>query len=94
MVGHQAGPSRRADRDHRARLALLNATVSARLETVFQRFEIRGADFAVLATLVHLGHAQLSQRRLGSELWLSPGSISLRVDRLVHRGCFSPAPTR
>jgi DNA-binding MarR family transcriptional regulator len=60
--------------------------VASKLEAVFEPFGIRGADFAVLATLVRLGDAPVTQRRLGIELGLSPGTISLRVDRLVRRG--------
>jgi DNA-binding MarR family transcriptional regulator len=69
-----------------ARLARLQALTAPRLETVFQRFGIRGADFAVLATLVRLAGDVVSQRRLASELGLSAGTISLRVDRLVRKG--------
>jgi len=68
-----------------ARLARLQALLAPRLEAVFGRFRIRGADFAVLATLVRLSHENVSQRRLASELGLSAGTISLRVDRLVRR---------
>lgn len=69
-----------------ARLARLNQTLGPRLESAFARFGIRGADFAVIATLVRLGDARVSQRWLGRELGLSPGTISLRVDRLSGRG--------
>ena len=69
-----------------SRLARLQATLMPKLEAVFERFGIRGADFAVLATLVRLADASVTQRRLGIELGLSPGTVSLRVDRLVRRG--------
>ncbi|MBV9164693.1 MAG: MarR family transcriptional regulator [Solirubrobacterales bacterium] len=69
-----------------ARLDRLYHTLGAKLESAFERFGIRGADFAVIATLVRLGDAHVSQRRIGSELRLSPGTISLRVDRLARRG--------
>jgi DNA-binding MarR family transcriptional regulator len=69
-----------------SRLARLHATLSPKLESSFERFGIRGGDFAVLATLVRVGDALLSQRRLGDELGLSPGTISVRVERLVRRG--------
>jgi DNA-binding MarR family transcriptional regulator len=68
-----------------ARLARLQAMMAPRHEAVFQRFGIRGADFAVLATLTRLKGARVSQSRLGAELGLSPGTVSLRVDRLVRR---------
>jgi DNA-binding MarR family transcriptional regulator len=40
----------------------------------------------VLATLVRLAGDGVSQRRLGSELGLSAGTVSLRIERLVRRG--------
>lgn len=69
-----------------ARLARLNAALSPKLESVFERFGIRGADFAVIATLVRLGDARVSQRRLARELGLSPGTVSVRLDRLARLG--------
>lgn len=69
-----------------ARLARLQALLSPRLETVFERFGLRGGDFAVIATLVRLDLPSISQRRLASELGLSAGTVSLRIDRLVQRG--------
>jgi DNA-binding MarR family transcriptional regulator len=75
-----------------ARLARLHALLGPRLEEVFVRFGLRGSDFAVLATLVRLEGEALSQRRLGAELGLSPGTISLRIDRLVGRGLVEREP--
>lgn len=69
-----------------ARLARLQAELAPRLEAVFNRFGLRGADFAVLATLARLAQDGVSQRRLASELALSAGTISLRIDRLVRHG--------
>ena len=69
-----------------ARLARLQAELAPRLETVFARFGLHSADFAVLATLVRLAGDGVSQRRLASELGLSAGTVSLRVDRLVRGG--------
>jgi DNA-binding MarR family transcriptional regulator len=69
-----------------ARLARLQALVAPRLESVFERFGIRSTDFAILATLVRLAGETISQRRLGFELGLSAGTISLRIDRLVRKG--------
>lgn len=68
-----------------ARLARVQALVGQRLEAVFGRFGLRAADFAVLATLVRLAAESVSQKRLASELGLSAGTVSLRVDRLVKR---------
>jgi DNA-binding MarR family transcriptional regulator len=69
-----------------ARLARLQAQLAPRLEAVFARFGLHSADFAVIATLVRLAGDGVSQRRLGSELGLSAGTVSLRIDRLVRRG--------
>ncbi len=69
-----------------ARLARLHAVVAPRQAEVIERYGVRGTDFAVLATLVRLSDEDVSQRRLGLELGLSPGTISLRIDRLVGRG--------
>src|SRR5437763_8597550 len=69
-----------------ARLARLQAVLSPRLEAVFARFELRGADFAVIATLIRLADESVSQRRLASELGLAAGTVSLRIDRLAQRG--------
>lgn len=75
-----------------ARLPRLQARLGPRLEEAFVRFGLRGTDFAVLATLVRLEGEALSQRRLGAELGLSPGTISLRIDRLVGRGLVERGP--
>lgn len=75
-----------------ARLARLQAVLGPRLETVFARYGIRGADFAVIATLVRLAAESVSQRRLAAELALSAGTVSLRIDRLVQRGLAERRP--
>ncbi|MBV9166577.1 MAG: MarR family transcriptional regulator [Solirubrobacterales bacterium] len=75
-----------------ARLARLQALLSPRLEMVFARYGTRGADFAVIATLVRLAAESVSQRRLASELGLSAGTVSLRIDRLVQRGLAERRP--
>jgi DNA-binding MarR family transcriptional regulator len=75
-----------------ARLARLQAVLSPRLEMVFARYGLRGADFAVIATLVRVAAESVSQRRLASELGLSAGTVSLRIDRLVQRGLAERRP--
>ena len=75
-----------------ARFARLQAELAPRLEAVFARFGLHSADFAVLAALVRLAGDGVSQRRLGSELGLSAGTVSLRVDRLVRRGLADRQP--
>jgi DNA-binding MarR family transcriptional regulator len=74
------------------RLLRLQTILAPRLESLFERFGLRTADFAVLATLVRLAEQAVSQRRLGLELGLSPGTVSLRVDRLVRRGLVRRGP--
>jgi DNA-binding MarR family transcriptional regulator len=69
-----------------ARLARLQAVLTPRLEAIFTRFGVRGADFALLATLVRLGAEKVPQKRLASELGLTGGTVSLRIDRLVRCG--------
>jgi DNA-binding MarR family transcriptional regulator len=59
---------------------------------VFSRYGTRGADFALIATLVRLAEESVSQRRVASELGLSAGTVSLRVDRLVQRGLAERRP--
>jgi len=75
-----------------ARLARLQAVLSPRLEAVFARYGLRGADFAVLATLVRLGAGSISQGQLAAELGLSAGTVSLRLDRLAHLGLAQRLP--
>jgi DNA-binding MarR family transcriptional regulator len=75
-----------------ARLARLQAVLTPRLESVFERYGIRSGDFAVIATLVRLADGSVSQRRLASELGLSAGTVSVRMDRLVQRGLVDRRP--
>jgi DNA-binding MarR family transcriptional regulator len=75
-----------------ARLARLHAVLGPRLEAVFAHYGLRGADFAVLATLVRLGAGRVSQGRLAAELGLSAGTVSLRLDRLEQLGLAQRLP--
>jgi DNA-binding MarR family transcriptional regulator len=69
------------------RLTRLAAAWNAEIERVFARFGITRTDFAVLANLRRAGPPfQLSQRALAQALRLTPGTVSLRVDRLVADG--------
>jgi DNA-binding MarR family transcriptional regulator len=48
---------------------------------------VSAADFAVLATLRRTGHPyRLSQRQLMTELSLTSGTVSVRIDQLTRRG--------
>jgi DNA-binding MarR family transcriptional regulator len=75
-----------------ARLARLQALVAPRQAEVVERFGLRATEFALLATLVRLAGEDVSQRRLGDELGLSAGTISLRVDRAGARGLVARRP--
>ena len=75
-----------------SRISRLQAEIGPRLEAVFGRFGLRSGDFAVIATLTRLADDKVSQRRLGSELGLSAGTVSLRVDRLVRTGLVHREP--
>ena len=75
-----------------ARLARLHAVMGPKLERVFAEAGLRGADFAVLATLIRLDMVHVSQKRLAAELGLSAGTLSVRVDRLVSRGLIARLP--
>src|SRR5213083_3509400 len=65
-----------------ARVFRLCAELQPRLDGVLGRYGARTGDFAVLATLVRIGEPRVTQSRLGSELGLTPGTISVRLDRL------------
>src|SRR5215469_11549899 len=65
----------------------LHAHLQAGLQPVFARFELTGADFQVIVHLRRAGAPyRMSQTRLMSQLALTSGTVSLRVDRLVRRG--------
>lgn len=52
-----------------------------------KRTELGDSDFRVLETLLHKG--PLPVNTLGPKVWLTPGSISVAVDRLVKKGLVS-----
>jgi DNA-binding MarR family transcriptional regulator len=69
------------------RLARVRAYLDAELEGVFAGSGLTGASFAALVTLARIaGEHGISQRRLADELGLTPGTVSVRVDRLVEQG--------
>jgi DNA-binding MarR family transcriptional regulator len=72
-----------------ARLARLRSEIDQRLDVVFRSHGLRGADFAVLATLVRLAESAVPQKRLMAELKLSAGTLSVRIDNLERRGLVS-----
>ncbi len=83
---------RRPDLDFRpvtviTRLARVRAHLDAELEKVFRGSGLTGPSFAALVTLARIaGERGASQRQLADELGLTPGTVSVRVDRLVEQG--------
>lgn len=66
------------------RLARVRAHVDAALLEVFRGFGLTSADFRVIAALRRAGVPyRLPQARLMSQLALTSGTISVRIDRLV-----------
>jgi MarR family 2-MHQ and catechol resistance regulon transcriptional repressor len=52
-----------------------------------KRTELGDSDFRVLEVLLHKG--PLPVNTIGPKVWLTPGSISVAVDRLVQKGLVS-----
>jgi DNA-binding MarR family transcriptional regulator len=75
-----------------ARVPRLANELQPRVDAVLGRHGVRGADFGVIATLVRLDQGAVSQATLGRELNLSPGTISVRVDRLEREGFVAREP--
>ena len=53
-------------------------------EESIKRTELGDSDFRVLEVLLHKG--PLPVNTIGPKVWLTPGSISVAVDRLVKKG--------
>jgi DNA-binding MarR family transcriptional regulator len=74
------------------RLARVRAHIETALLQVFRDFGLTAADFRVIVTLRRVGPPyELPQARLMTQLALTSGTISLRVDRLVKRGIITRA---
>src|SRR6266849_6313467 len=56
-------------------------------EESIERTELGDSDFRVLEALLHKG--PLPVNTIGPKVWLTPGSISVAVDRLVKKGLVS-----
>ena len=56
-------------------------------EESIKRTELGDSDFRVLEVLLHKG--PLPVNTVGPKVWLTPGSISVAVDRLVKKGLVS-----
>jgi DNA-binding MarR family transcriptional regulator len=76
------------------RLSRVRDFIDAQLAAVFGNFGLTPPSFAVLVTLARLGgqEAGVSQRQLADELGLTPGTVSVRIDRLVEDGLVSRVP--
>jgi DNA-binding MarR family transcriptional regulator len=77
-----------------SRLSRVRDFIDAQLAAVFGNFGLTTPSFAVLVTLARLGgeSAGVSQRRLADELGLTPGTVSVRIDRLSEDGLVSRVP--
>lgn len=72
------------------RLGRVRAHLDAALLELFRRFDLTSADFRVIVALRRAGSPyQLPQARLMTQLALTSGTISVRVDRLAKRGIVS-----
>jgi DNA-binding MarR family transcriptional regulator len=70
-----------------ARLARIRRHIDRELQPVFERFGLRPSTFEALVTLMrNAGDTGISQKRLADEIGVTPGTISIRVDRLVDEG--------
>src|SRR5438309_5991201 len=70
-------------------LVLMKAfqALAAHAEGSIKRTELGDSDFRVLEALLHKG--ALPVNTIGPKVWLTPGSISVAVDRLVKKGLVS-----
>jgi DNA-binding MarR family transcriptional regulator len=76
------------------RLGRVRDHIDERLAAVFANFGLTTPAFAALVTLARLddGGPGVSQRRLADELGLTPGTVSVRVDRLAEEGLVTRTP--
>ncbi len=75
------------------RLARLRAIIDEEQEAVFAEHGVSNPTFTTLVTLVRINSpGGISQRRLANEMGLTPGTVSVRVDRLVADGLVGRAP--
>jgi DNA-binding MarR family transcriptional regulator len=75
------------------RLARVRAYIDSALVQVFRGFGLTMADFRVIVTLRRAGPPyELPQARLMTQLALTSGTISLRVDRLAKGGIVTREP--
>jgi DNA-binding MarR family transcriptional regulator len=78
------------------RLSQLRARIDAEIEANLRTHGVRTPDFAALITLMRIGGEHgVTQHRIAEALGLTPGTVSVRIDRLVETGLAvrSPDPT-
>jgi DNA-binding MarR family transcriptional regulator len=76
-----------------SRLARIRRHIDRELEPVFERFGLSPPTFEALVTLMRIaGESGVSQKRLADEVGVTPGTISIRVDRLVEEGLAERRP--
>ena len=69
------------------RLAQVRGYSDAAVEANLRAHGVRTSDFAALITLMRIGgEGGVGQHRLAEELGLTPGTVSVRIDRLVEAG--------
>lgn len=75
------------------RLAQLRGRIEAEVDANLRAHGVRTPDFAALITLMRIGgEGGVSQQRLADELRLTPGTVSVRIDRLVQSGLAERSP--
>jgi DNA-binding MarR family transcriptional regulator len=75
------------------RLLKLRGHVDAGLQSLFREYGLTAPDFNGLVTLARVsGEDGVSQQRLAAELALTPGTVSVRIDRLVSAGLAERRP--
>ncbi len=75
------------------RLLKLRGYLDTGLQSLFRDHGLTTPDFNGLVTLARVGGAEgVSQQRLASELALTPGTVSVRIDRLVSQGLAERRP--
>ncbi len=69
------------------RLGRVRGYLDEGLNALFKRYDLSAADFQVVVALRRTGKPyRLAQARLMSQLALTSGTVSVRIDRLVKRG--------
>ncbi|HVV19667.1 MAG TPA: MarR family transcriptional regulator [Pseudonocardiaceae bacterium] len=75
------------------RLAQLRDRLETEVGANLRAHGVRTPDFAALITLMRIGaDGGVTQHRLAEELGLTPGTVSVRIDRLVRTGLAQRSP--